>query len=906
MKSFTLALLFCATFLRSASLDLMAGSDAPHPDAVSFTLLLQEIRPLGTGIGHLHLRGRQTAEGWRWEAAADYNERSQNRVDVEEVSLEEGRLDLTATVTIGPDGARRGRAHFPTPHDVFKLEISATLADEFAEPTPDREAFMPVWRRDTRRYGGKAIRGTYRGTWTWQGDPVEVEGEVGGAWQLAARPGHWGAVGPAWVTGVEAGMQLTAFLPEVKAVEGVEAWMETQWAEPLSITGAGTLRLQAKGTSPGGPAGVSVQLRTERGWFTFVDLLPLTESGQEIEMDLARFGDRWRPFAGRELRQVRVGIRNAQGVGQAEMTLEGLSLTLREPVPEGPVTVVVRPESAWEFHGQGEVPKGLFGFHDVGENNPRAARPGEPDYEEMMRILNPGSLRPLTHTGFGGRPLSEEQIAERMDLERRLARPAPDSPFHRRARAGNATDLVIWTHTMDLWARPSWLERGVEAVARDVEVFYRNLAASAWIPGDDENVMRYLEVWNEPFMWGRHINMGFRLAPGDTEVNDDTQFGYIPGKVASDAWSEIFLAAARGARSVNPHVKLGGPSAPDFSSHDYADFVNHTLRILERVGDQLDFISEHHYGGNPLVIAAGYEVARSAMWRLHRRTVPIFNTEANDLGASDAGKATYNLTDILNLIRVNPDISLVRALHATWNGYLRNQGELHAYTLAAPVRGTMIDVHSSTPRLTVIASTPAEGELYVLGVDHGVGPAQIQLPLSPGFEVAEVKLLLTDSPLEELMIRDVDGAMVPRPAAGRTELVSIQPQIQGGFLYFQLPERSAFRVKWTREGYRPGRVRRQTLHPLPHLLEALAPGESLPLAPEAPLPEPDRLFLRLVHSGEVRLQVDGGEIPLPHGADRPSNALVQDIELPVTVLQQNPRLITPSRATVLSTSWITE
>lgn len=877
--------------------------DAPRV----ITLILRDIRPIGDFFGHLYLTLSPDGEEIQVRAAADYNERSENRVVVRSFSLEGPNLVLEADVTIGPDGARRGRAHFPTPPDAFSLTVRAELAEDWSDPPENRDAFMPGWRKDTPQTAGRAVRGRYEGTWTWRDEPQAVSGEVSGSWNHGAVPGSWGAAGPAWVSGGEEGLiALRAFLPEGVRVEGIEAWAETRWEDPPIVPAAGTVRVSARGTGQNGAASLSIMLQTERGWFARVNAMPLTESMQTVEVDLAAFGSRWRPFAGSELRAARVGVVNGSGVGVVELEFEGLEIVAGEAPPEpGPVTVVVRHETAWNFNGAGEVPKGLFGFHDVGENNPRAAREGEPDYVEMMRILNPGSLRPLTHTGFGGRPVSDEEAARLMDLEQRDPNP-PDTPFFRRAVAGNAVDKVVWTHTMDLWARPSWLDRGVAPVARDVEVFYRNLAARAWIPGDDYNVLRYLEVWNEPFMWGRHINMGFRTPPGATDITDETQYGYIPGKVGADAWSEIFLAAVRGARGVNPHVKLGGPSVPNFGSHDYMDFRNYTLRMLERTGDQLDFITEHHYGGDPLTVAAGYEVTRSAMWKLHGRMPPIFNTEANDLGASDAGKAAYNLADILNLIRVNPDISRVRALHACWNGYLRSMGEEHAWRLAAPLRGTLIDTHVDQPRVTAVASHPETGSLVVVGVDHGVGATDVRLPVPAGFTVSELKLLLADAPLEELMIRDVDGAMVPMPARGRTQMVNARPEVEGGFLRFRIPERSAFRVTFHREGYAPARTRKQTLTPTTLFFEELAPGDELPLPVEEVEKDVDRVFLRLVYTGNGEIHFGNRMVALPPGADRSGNAEVTDIELPVLALTESPRLRATSRVEILSASWITE
>ena len=913
MKSTFVFLVVSARALLWAQSSPFATWLPPADGPAKGVLVLENIRPITEDAkGHLHLSLDFGNEAPNAQAAADYNEQSANTVGWEDWKRDGDRITARAKIQIGPDGARRGRAHFPTPNDMFDLRIEAELGrDVWFVPPPDREAFMPSWRKDTPRAGGKAITGRYEGTWAWKGQTNQVSGEISGAWSQVPQAGTFGAVGPAWVAAAPRDeLLLMAFLPAEPAVVGDEAWAEVRIDPPGALPSHGALRVTARAAGEQSAAHASLMIQTERGWFSARDVLPLAATNRIAEVGFARLGSRWRPFAGTELRALRVGVRNGLGVGTVGMLVSDLSIHARPgSVAPGPVRVVLRPEVARVFNGAREVPKGLFGFHDVGENDPKP-QPGQADPIDYIRELHPGMLRPLTHTGFGGKALTDEQVAERMDLEKR-SKEKPTSAFFRRAEAGNSVDNVVWTHTMDLWARPSWMDKGIETAASDVEVFYRNEAASAWIPGDDHNVKRRFEVWNEPFMWGRGINMGFRNPPGAKAWTDPTQFGYLPGELGARAWSEIFAAAVRGAKSANPHVLLGGPSAPSFNTSDYRDFKNYMARIFDAVGDRLDFITEHHYGGNPLAEAAGYEVTRAYLWNKHGRVVPIINTEANDLGASDAGKATYNLADILNMIVVCPDIAQGRALHASWNGYLRSSGEEHAYRLAAPLRGILLEVLRNQERLTVVASHPTNGVAVVVGVDHGVGVAEIEFPVPPGFAVEELVMLLADAPAAELNLRDVDGAFVPKPAAGKTEWAKVKPDIREGNLRFSLPERSAFRVILTRKDYRPAREHRTRQVILPHVLEEIGAGSSLPLSTDG-LGDPDRIFLRLVHArageGELTLRVGDKSVPLPAGAFAPGDAEVIDVEVPVDLIGKSPRMEVGQGDGVmlLALSWLVE
>ncbi|GEM_PF-3045041 len=874
-------------------------TDTPSQPWRQVHLVFENIRPLNPEhSGHLHVLLSLKPEGATAAAFADYNEKSKNYAKVLNLKEEDGRLEGTLKVSIGPDGARRGRKHFPTPNDEFEVKFRLELdLEAWAEARENREAFMPYWRKDTPPVAGRKVGGVYDGSWSWKKKVEDVEGTVTGAWRWRNLSGGWQATGSAAIEIPDAKtghVLLQGFLPETQRVDGITAWAQKQIDPAMPISHA-VLKVSLAPLAPEVSVDVlpvSVNVKTERGWFHARDRITLGKTDPvTVELPLKSLGTRWRPFVGTELQSVQIGVANGTGIGRVSLKITGLELLER---PEGNVSpemsrIVLHPSVIRSFNGVDTVPAGLFGFHDVGHNKVNTPKNHDNDPMDFLEEIQPGLLRPLTHTGFnGGHGTSDF--------------------FRDKAAKLGASELVVWTHTMDLWARPPWMDGNFEGFLSNVEAFYGNVAKNSWSPDHPERVLRYFEVWNEPFMWGRHINMGFRLPRGVRDVTDDTQFGYIPGKVGAEKWSQIFMAAVKGAKEVNPHIQLGGPSAPGLSSHNYADYRNYTERIIQEVGEELDFFTEHHYGGNPLVIAAEYEVVRSAFHTLHGRKVPVINTEANDLGASDAGKALYNLTEILHLINTQPDVAKGRALHALWSGHLRSSGERDAWRLMAPLRGKILDLSHRSDRLTVTASLPEEGRVVLLGADHGVGDQQIGISMPRGFRISSLTLLLTELPKEELQIRDVDGAGIPDIPKGKTRLVDVFPKMENGEITFGLPSRSAFRLILEQEGFAPHRRRHQQSVMLDAYFTAVEKGEDYSLeVPDSGRPDPDRLFLRTVMTGAFQLKAGETVIDIPAQAHRMDQAELRTIEVPPKVLTQNPKLMAMDHnAVILSASWVWE
>lgn len=906
-------------------------TDGSYPNAC-FTLRFQSIRPLpgGQAGGDVYVQLFRANGQWQTRghtAAADYNQRSENSVSIIEATWDGSSLKGKLRVTIKPDAPRPRVAGFPTPADEFTIDFSVDRkAEEYLPWQADPLAFMPPWRRDEPVYGGELLTGKFtavRASATTQSattqpattkpanpeaanpeaanpESVTTQGTLTGAVQPTETDTHFGTRGNMVITPADGGgMSVLARLAPKRVASPSRAVAARRFGGKQDWSAWDALRVTVRSAARRDDAAVAIALRTDDGrWQQVTSAALLLGNESSFTIPLADFNLDLKNVSG-----IAFGVDNAEAVGDVSFIVRKAELVrLNQPKP--PVAafsrITIDPTTSWSMNGATVVPKGLFGFHDVGETKSRAPAAGEPSAVEYLKIIRPGHLRPLTHVGMGGtKPLSDEAVRDRMSN-----RPAKrEGAFLSRARAAEAVDEVVWTHTADLWARPAWMDEPMERIVSGAEAFYRNLAADAYVPGDEDNVMRLFEVLNEPFMWARHTNMG-KLNPANKKAwVDPTQYGYIPAKLGADVWSSIFLAAVKGAKSVNPHVKLGGPSCPEFGMDDFNMFETYVAPILDRCHAQLDFLTEHHYGGNPRIFAAGYEVVTAWCDVRYNRRIPIYVTETNDLGASSAGKASYNIEDILTTIRYSPDKAKGRALHALWDGYLRDEGELHAYTLLAPLRGTLITAGADDDDITTVASSPQDGTLVVVAHNRAYVAKKIELAGVGEMPLQESMLLLASSAGPELEVKDTEGQKIGPTSAGKTRLVPIEKSPDGKYI---LPPRSAIRWTFRQADYRPAKTKPVEQHFMDILLAHVKPDHAAsakivwrPKAPERMTAARLRLMTRDVDRDEAVIVINGKEIPLPRTTSNEGQVMIQELPIDPALLSGTPtiefRCTNPSR-----------
>ncbi len=876
------------------------SDDLPRDDRnVTLSLWLKDIRPMPNGLMgniavQLQRRDGQWAADAEHYAAADYNQRSSNIVKLQGMRFDGERLTGTMLVTINADRPRpnptRGAGPLPfpatrqwsekwknwLPHpDTFVIRIDARR--QLNEPMPhleDTEPSNPPWRNDTPTFGGEILNGSYEAV----REGKTFAGQLIGAVAPAPTPGVFGTEGNCVIEPAPRGhgMEVLARLPRRRVAAKYSAHAVKPFTTPRDWSDFKAVRITVESKRRRDDAAVRFAFRQgTRGWVGLTSAALLLGREATFTIPFEHFG----PSAERrdDVQAIQIGVASPHGVGDVAFTVRKIEL-LR---PKGGrplfdttkrVAISVDPDNAVSLNGADTIPKGLFGHHDVYHNMPRDPRTGEPDPFEYMRLINPGYLRPLDHVGFG------------------TGVHMPSEAFLRRAEAGNALDNIVWCHTVDLFARPAWMDEGVEKWEKKVAQFYEALAKVSWKPGDERNPFRRFEVWNEPFFWGRHINIGAQLPEGRKPWDDPTQYGYVPGKLGATVYARFFDAAVDAAKKTNPHVQLGGPSAPAFSGDDFGVFENYVRHWIDACHDKIDFLTEHHYGGNPQSPAASYDVATAYCDINYGKRYPIYNTETNDLGGSSAAKAQYNIVDILTCIQDCPDIARGRAIHALWRGYLNDEGEYHAMRLLSPLRGKILRTTSSDEDVLVVAGAPGDGKMVVLVFNNAGDDRAIDMPMPKGFSLEQTMLLIADVPKDELRVNDIEGQPIPAPAAGKTVLREVDTDDAATTL--TLPPRSAVRWTFTMDGYRPGGVIRIDQHYVNRAFVDVTPkgdvigkvlwrGGAFDNIRKAWL----RVVTRDVHAGEGAVVINGRWYELPFSSSNFGDAVVQEVEIDAALLK---------------------
>jgi|GEM_PF-2145892 len=600
-------------------------------------------------------------------------------------------------------------------------------------PLRDPDPTTPVWRKNNARPAGKELLGTF--TAVRESDKAETTGDAAqGGINIVTADAKFGTSGNATIERATGdAMKLTVSMGEKRANSSVAHAFATKNFESLQdLSGYDGVRVTLSSEKRLNNVTLSLGLQERRGaWYGTQNAGFMTGGEATFIVPFSMFkpeggydDDVWLDL--KEVKAMRVGVENPFGIGEQAITIKSIEAVkiagVAKPDLTKPVTVTFKPNVRIAHEGDGVVPKGMFGFHDV---NPPTKATGD-DAKKILdytRQLNPGFLRDITHTGVEAKPITDDEvkaiIAKREENYKANAN-AEKSFRVLRHEAADTVDNYMVAPTTNLWARPPWMNHYVNGTMPQfldgLHNFYRRWAASeTWMPTDPSKPIRLVEVWNEPFMWARHLNKH------EPKLQDPTQFSSTPAHLVADVYSDIYIAAAKGVKSVNPHVKVGGPCSSAFDDDYFANTTNFVGRFIDKAHEHIDFIAEHHYQGYPATFAAGYDIITAYADSRVGKRFPIYNTETNDLidtpnkgdakedqpfdaNSDQLNLAYYNAKDIITMLREIPDIAKGRAVHALWSGFCRNPGETHVFTLLNNLRGEVVHSEASEPGFITFAT----------------------------------------------------------------------------------------------------------------------------------------------------------------------------------------------------------
>jgi hypothetical protein len=624
------------------------------------------------------------------------------------------------------------QADQPSMREEFDLSVELKPS---AKPLPDLRftRSRPPWRRVDFPMAGNPLRGRVTGTWKRSEDGNEphteqVDREAFGAEQPRSKPGGPWTVGgevPIKVTQRKGAIRIDASLPVSPTDAGEGGWAKILWPERRDLSAYNALEIDY---SLEGDDWVAWDVALEESpglWYVAPKALPASNKRRKLivpfsGMQQSGFDmDHW--FTPVSTGGLRFAVSSGDGLGATTLRVYHVrALNSTEPGLDGKAwaagsgdsEVTVDFARIRSVNGTAQIPEGLFGVHAVGAPK---------EQENGWKLADSGirSLRTLNQTSF--QPYKKG--------------PRRDEILALASAIGGTTDQwLMESWSPPLLAPPPWMEDPEGLVVR-VREFVKSIALHARSETNPGSSLRRMEFLNEPFMWARHVNI-----PG-SPLWDPLQHGYMPGPLCAEKYVEMFKAAAEGVKAAGGGLELGGPSAASFAADDWRHLEQFVLPVVEAAGEDMRFITEHHYQGRGQQYAAEYDVLQAALCASAGRRVPVWNTECNDLvdqpgpgesplnyapTGSSRRRAVYQLAEILEHLRHGPDYTLGRSVHALWDGRFRKKGEEAAFALLAKLRGRQVWSEVNGGLVQVIASRDGNAG-YLAVYNDGPAPAHVRV-----------------------------------------------------------------------------------------------------------------------------------------------------------------------------------
>ncbi|TVR13549.1 MAG: hypothetical protein EA401_06495 [Planctomycetota bacterium] len=659
----------------------------------------------GEQDGQIDLRSWQFQE----DLQPSHIRRLQRVVDTLEFSLEDGHLQGTIAFTLsGPQQLGNPAVEYR-----FRGQFRLNQSPETLPPLLRSDFSTPSWRRVDFPLHGVVYTGQITGTWQRNDDPPQdILQEVWAARSPLLHTGTpvSGGDWPShWQQDAQGGPLIwTAFLPEQVVDASEHADLRWRLPEPVVVREANALRVTWRSQAHNDlAANVIIHDHLGQQWQRH-GALPLLGGERTTVIPLQGFTPSWYTalfdLDAEAIQTIGLSLSAGHGPGTVAMELLAIEAVHDPSIAERDPTVRITwdPHALRSTNGQEHVHPALFGVHGVG-SIPEERRAD-------VAAMNLGSIRTIEHSSFS----PKNGPPENNELRQMIT------------HSQSAMSEAIHCFTRGLFDPPPWFTHPEEALQRK-QAFGAALGRHGYHPQHHPDGVQWIEVWNEPFLWGRHINRAYG------NVHDPRQAGHYSGPLAAFHYAAIYNTLVGAARAENPHLRFAGPSSSAFGANDWRQLTDFVLPIIAATHHHLDAIAEHHYQGRGHQFAAEWLVADAAIQAITGRSIPIWNTETNDLSDTPGGwgdsddrprlagqrkRAAYQLDEILHHISHIPHIARGRAIHMLHNGRFLNPGEAAAMHFLAPLRGAIVPIDSSDPRVPIVATRDGEELIIIAYNDH--------------------------------------------------------------------------------------------------------------------------------------------------------------------------------------------
>lgn len=330
-----------------------------------------------------------------------------------------------------------------------------------------------------------------------------------------------------------------------------------------------------------------------------------------------------------------------------------------------------------------------------------------------------------------------------------------------------------------------------------------------------KNVPVRIIGWNIPLPAGAKVGDRFKAASNRYWMNpgkefewtveerwypvDPTAVSYWSGRQNLDFYTWSFEPWARSLRETNPKVTILAGWDFNFSAGRWSCFEELYRPLLQKFPTLIDGLTEHHYGIDPPLIQAWYELGVAEADAISQRRIKIYNTECQGCldpavyasanansgvttGAIAMNEANYNLTDMIGLMARMPEKVGSRTIHNFAGGKFMQCGGAWALRLLKPLRGDLLEIHSGDVQILAVACRNMDGNT-ILAITNAATIARVINLHQESVSDAKVRRLILDAQ-ENLTIdeRALEGPIILEPCGSVVVVMAKPPPAKGSLI----------------------------------------------------------------------------------------------------------------------------